>query len=247
MSNRISGLSKRSLNNPLNAGVLKYVGGTSRHSAFVLDSEWILSRVDSKTGDVTRLIALSDDQRSENFLYQLIPGLQDKYLALSYRDTKNCSTNRGFVLNLESMEVVLDLDLGSYRTGHTDFPLQFFMLDQRELVIHGTDWNRLDITDLQTGELLTNRNLEDIPEGEDDWDCFSEWNGHIVVSPNQARAACVGWVWHPIGVVHSWRLDNWLRDNPFEVDVSEEKVSHAAWDYEWDSTIRWVDNDRLAI
>lgn len=240
-------LVQREIEKPVSTGIICYVGGTTAHTGFVLDKQWTISRIDTHTGHVTKIIDLPQDERSDDYLYQLVPGIQDRYLAFTYQHTDRRDMNRGYVLNTETCEVILNLDTQDSLGGLTNFPVNFFTLDGKDLIVHGTDWNRLDISDLATGEILTNRNLDETPEEKEEWSCFSERNGHIVVSPDQTRAACVGWVWHPIGVAHTWRLDNWLRSNPFEVDVSEEKVSQAAWDYDWGATIRWVGNQRLAI
>lgn len=237
----------RTIKNPLNNALCAYVNGNCPHTAYAITDDGSLHRIDTQIGAATKLLDLPEGVVTPAHRIELTVGFEDQYLAVTYQQKDNHDLNRGFILNLKTNEITIPLDIGDYRTGHTRFPVAFCLHNGRQIVIHGTDWNKIDATDLLTSEMLTQRDLEQVPEADKDWDCFSEWNGHIAVSPDHKRAACVGWVWHPIGLVYSWRLDNWLNGNPFEVDVSADKQSHAAWEYFWDSDIRWVDNTRLAI
>lgn len=239
--------SHRIIKSPLEGDLVAYVSGSQPFTAFALTKQGYLYCVHTDTGSATKLLTLAEDVMKPTYRIELTLGHDDRYLAITYQEQNNHDLNRGLILDLNSGETVMHVDIGDYRTGHTRFPLAFFTHDNQPIVIHGTDWNRIDATNLLTGQLLTERNLNEAPEEPDEWNCFSEWNGHLAVSPDQRRAACLGWVWHPIGMVYSWRLDNWLNGNPHEIDVSEEKKSHAAWDYFWDSEITWVDNSRLAI
>lgn len=49
------------------------------------------------------------------------------------------------------------LDRGPYRPENSAFPVAFFESDGRTLVVSGTSWNRLDIIDPSTGQILTER------------------------------------------------------------------------------------------
>ncbi len=61
----------------------------------------------------------------------------------------------GVVLDLETGRPTMRLDRGGYRPEHSEFPAAFFEIDGRLLLAHGTDWNRLDVSDPRTGEVLT--------------------------------------------------------------------------------------------
>lgn len=60
----------------------------------------------------------------------------------------------GAVIDLDSRTTTMKLARGNYHTEHCRFPLAFFKADDRQLLIHATDWNRLDISDPATGSCL---------------------------------------------------------------------------------------------
>jgi hypothetical protein len=52
-----------------------------------------------------------------------------------------------------------------YYAEHCPFPLAFVQRDSKWLLIHATQWNRLDVSDPATGELLTDRPLPQVETG----------------------------------------------------------------------------------
>jgi hypothetical protein len=62
------------------------------------------------------------------------------------------------------LQVTLKRD--DYYIEHCIYPLAFFENDARPLLLHGTQWNRLDATDPATGELLTKREFAADSENE---------------------------------------------------------------------------------
>lgn len=155
--------------------------------------------------------------------------------------------NRGLVVDLSNGEQLMPLEQGDYHTELTEFPVAFIENKGRTLLVHATDWNKLDVTDPITKECLTQRDNEHSPCADIEDSVFTEWNGTLKVSPDQSRIATIGWVWHPFGVAYSWRLDEWLNSNVWEADCGPSKVSYATWDYFWDSPFEWLDNTRLVI
>ncbi len=157
-------------------------------------------------------------------------------------------TNMGAIFDLRSGAEVLTLDAGDYHMEQALFPVCFVINEGKTLVVHATDWNRIDITDLAAQECLTKRDLEKSPGNEDDSDyLFREWAGQLIPSPSNTRLASNGWVWHPFGCIYSFDLKRWIDGNLWETDASEHMRSYAGWDGWWDSKFLWIDDRRLCI
>lgn len=184
----------------------------------------------------------------------LIPnGAIDLSKELTLRTTKHgefaaiCETKgqRGIVLDLSSGETKLTLNRGE---GHEDvslFPIAFVEYPGRILVVHGTAWNRLDISDVVTGALVTDRPVwkSGCPRPEHYLDYF---HCGLTVSPSGEWIADNGWVWHPMGLVTTWSVRRWLNDNVWESEDGESKRELDPRD-NWDEPLCWVDDKHLAV
>jgi hypothetical protein len=122
----------------------------------------------------------------------------------------------GIVNDFDQLGVLVDrqtgrqtaiLDRGQYYPGTTRFPFAFVEHPDGERFVHGTAWNRLDVSDARTGQLLTGREL-----GERRLDYF---HGALLVSPDGQWIADDGWVWTPVGFPVVWNLQAW-HSNPYE-------------------------------
>ena len=156
--------------------------------------------------------------------------------------------NSGIVIDMTSGKILMKLNNGDYHTENTDFPVTFVEYKGKTLVVHSTDWNRLDITDPYTGQCLTKRDYENIPSYVTDSDIqHTEWDGQLLISPNQERVATIGWVWHPVGTAYSWNIKNVLDGSIWEYEAGQSKKNYAMWSYFWHSPFLWLDNKRLCI
>lgn len=82
------------------------------------------------------------------------------------------------------------LDRGDYHEEHCNFPLAFFENRGRLLMVHGTDWNRLDVSDPVTGTLLTERSLTSYQDGQQQPDHYLDYfHCGLAVSPNREFVA----------------------------------------------------------
>ncbi|RYG66011.1 hypothetical protein EON80_16270 [bacterium] len=154
----------------------------------------------------------------------------------------------GVVVELESLQQRQYLQRDGYHNYITLFSVAFVVHDGRTLLVYSPKWNRLDICDPWTGELLTARDLPD-DESEDD---FPEhdlhyFHGQLAVSPDQQWIADDGWVWHPVGVVTTWNLHYWVTANIWESEDGKTKRELCGRDYFWNGHMCWIDNQTLAI
>ncbi len=86
----------------------------------------------------------------------------------------------GMVFNLSDSNYQKNLKRGDYCAHESLFPIAFFSKGNQTFLIHGTDWNRLDITSLETDELLTNR----IVEYETNSNYFDYFHASLLLTPD---------------------------------------------------------------
>lgn len=160
----------------------------------------------------------------------------------------NTRGRQGAVVDLQTGAVTMRLDRGDYRVEHSNFPAAFAEVDGRTVLVHGTDWNRLDASDPRTGELLTARAFAPYERGGPLPEHYLDYfHGGLAVSPDGRFVADNGWVWSPTGAVVAWDLHRWLRENPWESEDGPSRRPLCWRDYFWDGPLCWVDNDRLAV
>jgi hypothetical protein len=140
------------------------------------------------------------------------------------------------------------LDRGTYHVEHSNFPVAFAQIDGRLLLVHGTDWNRLDVSDPRTGGLLTDRSPTSYRRDEERPEHYLDYfHGGLAASPDGEWIVDNGWVWHPVGIVSSWSLRRWLEGNPWESEDGPSKRGLCTRNYFWDGPLCWIDNRTLAV
>ena len=152
----------------------------------------------------------------------------------------------GQVFDLHEKRVMMQLNRGDYQPETQPFPVAFFQNDGRDLLVHAVDWNRLEISDPQNGELLTARDAMKY-EKEPPEHYLNYFHGALHVSPNGKHIVDDGWVWHPVGSVAIWNLEDWLQSNPYESEDGESRRELAFRNYYWNVPICWIDENRVAV
>lgn len=154
----------------------------------------------------------------------------------------------GEVIDLRTGEVTLDLENDGDDADTVPFSLAFGQSRGRCVVIHRTKSNRLDVSDAQTGSLLTDRSLPVPAEGdappEHDLDYF---HGALYVSPDGKRILDDGWMWHPYGLPSVWNLDQWIEGNVWESEDGPSRVDVCERGYYWNYAMTWIDSVRVAV
>lgn len=169
----------------------------------------------------------------------------------------------GQVIDLTTGKVTLALDGGTYRPDTVPFSLAFARHTAppnptahhspppdlighdgtpggRTVVVHRTDWNRLDVSDPATGRLLTAR-------AQSDDHSLDYFHGALHPSPDGRWLADDGWVWAPVGVPKVWDLRRWLDAYPWESEDGPTLRSLCYRDYHWTVPMAWVGDDLLAV
>jgi hypothetical protein len=142
---------------------------------------------------------------------------------------------QGFVYDLRDKKTTFNFERGNYYPNHSSFPVSFFTYENKEYLIAGKLWKRVDLYDPETGESLKERDVS---------------NNHLEffwcslhVSPDQKQACSFGWVWHPIGILNNFSIENWMKDNIYAM----EKAEMITDGYDWDYPLCWLDNETIAL
>ncbi|WP_305783913.1 YncE family protein [Symbioplanes lichenis] len=156
--------------------------------------------------------------------------------------------HHGRVVDLGTGRVTMTLHGGDYHPEEVPFSLAFTVHAGRTVVVHRTDWNRLDVSDPATGERLTPPGREG---GYQDY-----FHGALYPSPTGRWLADDGWVWAPCGLVTAWEMTAWLgagppesadRGNPEEPgDGLSVQDLCQRW-YGWNQPMCWIADDLFAV
>lgn len=147
----------------------------------------------------------------------------------------------GIVWNLEDSQYQKDLVRGDYQVEHCSFPIAFYEKDNQTFLIHGTDWNRLDITCLETDELLTDRRIDQDSE----LNYLDYFHSQLAVSPDNKYFISNGWYWQPYDVITIYTIADFL--HLYELEHREVSLDGRDAGYLWDRPLAWVDPETFAI
>lgn len=216
----------------------------------VLSEDGTISRWDVAAGRHEAVgataVAAEDDREpwNDRTLRRRLHASQDGLFAAVVNDYGRF----GEVIDLRTGEVTLDLDNQGDNEETVPFSLAFARRRGRSVVVHRTDWNRLDVSDPQTGELLTDRSLPEQttagPVAEHELDYF---HGGLYVSPDGKRILDDGWIWHPIGIPAVWDLDPWFEGNVWESEDGPSRLDVCDRGDYWDHAMTWIDSSRVAV
>ncbi|MDQ3634207.1 MAG: hypothetical protein M3405_06815 [Acidobacteriota bacterium] len=146
----------------------------------------------------------------------------------------------GIVLNLKNPNFRKELKRGDYCVEHCTFPIAFYENDNQTFLIHGTDWNRLDITNLETDKILTER----IVDYETSSNYFDYFHSSLLMSPDAKHFTSNGWVWSPYDIITVYQTEKFIQ----EFEMSNTKINFEIVDgYNWDRPLCWVNNTTLGI
>jgi hypothetical protein len=154
----------------------------------------------------------------------------------------------GQIVDLRSGTMTVALDGGEYHPETVPFSFAFTKLRGRVVAIHRTAWNRLDVSDPLTGELLTDRQLTACQQEQARPEHYLDYfHGALYPSPGGTQVVDDGWVWHPVGIPTTWSLDRWLADNVWESEDGPTRTGLCARSYYWDHAITWLDDTRVVV
>lgn len=146
-----------------------------------------------------------------------------------------------------SAAVVVEIELPS-EPGHKPWVShQLRHLQGGDVLVHRTAWNRLDVSDPATGELLTPRGPTSWEAGEPRPENYHQlYGGRLHLSPDGLHLLNDGWVWQPIGIIQAWSLERWLTENVWESEDGQSGTFVDARE-DWDYPMCWIGSRHIAI
>lgn len=165
---------------------------------------------------------------------QLSPN--EQYLSIS-----NTYGQYGLVLDLATSLKVMELNRQDYQVEHSGFPLLFFEKEGKQYLIHATDWNKIDITELDSRRLLTERNNTQYEQPH----YLDYFYGELHLCPKGKSLLSSGWLWGPASYLRFIELNPWLRENKNQSELGS-PANLCIMSYYWDRALCWVDDSRIA-
>jgi hypothetical protein len=154
---------------------------------------------------------------------------------------------RGCVFDLASETMIMPLLRDGYHTEFSPFPLAFTNFHGQELLVHGTAWNRLEVSNPLTGDCLTLREPNQYTAEVRPEHYLDYFHSSLLLSPDGRWIAEDGWMWHPLGIVRTWSLEAWVGGNVWESEDGPTVRELAQRAYFWNGPLCWMDNRRLAV
>ena len=214
---------------------------TSTWIAILASREVVRIELDKGTFNRLCVIKSSSINFSEKIAVHLSP--DNQLLAIV-----NERGSLGIVVDLSTGKPMMELNRGKYYPAQTPFPVAFFQVSDEIFLVHGTNWNRLDISNPRTGKLLTERAYVPSNEANTRPEHYLDYfHGFPVISPDAKWIIEDGWIWMPYGVTRLWNLQRWLTQNVWE---SEDGVSLKWFNwrlYFWDVPLCWTNNQTIAV
>ena len=172
------------------------------------------------------------------------------YICISEKYGLNAS-----VINIETGKIQkfsredYHADVSVYSTG-------FIERDGKILLIHQTQWNRLDITDLESGEILTKRDIKieltpdkhnkktgEIIKGKRKSENYLDYfHSSLHISPDGKNFLSNGWVWSPVDNIRCFNVREFFS----KYELCSFGIEYANG-YNWDRPCTFIDNDTFVI
>ena len=153
----------------------------------------------------------------------------------------------GAVIDLQTGQRTMALDAGAYHSEQVPFSACFVVHDGAPVLIHRTDWNRLDASDPMTGKLLTSRGPTSYRKGEQRPSHYLDYfHGPLHLSPSGRFILDDGWVWQPFGVISTFEVRQWLSTNVWETEdgSSLKTFPHT---YEMERGVAWLSDEQIVV
>ena len=153
----------------------------------------------------------------------------------------------GIVVEVLSGVVTMNLDGGNYCEETVPFGACFLRYQGRHVLVHRSDWNRLDAADPATGQSLTERHIASYEDGAERPEHYLDYfHGQLRPSPGGSRLFDDGWVWHPLSIPRSWSMTAWLASNPWESEDGSSLVDLTMRD-DWTTPACWINEHQVAL
>jgi hypothetical protein len=152
----------------------------------------------------------------------------------------------GTVVDLRTGAVTMNLDGGDYHEDTVPFSACFLPFQERQVLVHRTAWNRLDVTDPATGASLSERHIAPYEGDQRPAHYLGYFHGQLLPNPSGSHVFDDGWVWHPISIPRVWSVTDWLTVNPWESEDGASLVDLMMRD-DWTRPACWINEHQMAL
>jgi hypothetical protein len=221
------------------------------------DSEWLLltedgriSRFHADSGmwQMLALTTVPDEPDHEPWMNHRLRRRLHVSANGRYAAVVNDFGRHGQVIDLATGNVTLPLDGGGYHAETVPLSIAFAEHAGQTMVIHRTAWNRLDVSDAATGQLVTPRQPTAYGKSESRPEHYLDYfHGRLFVSPGGRRIADDGWVWSPVGMPTVWDIHAWLAGNVWESEDGSSRHQLCQRWYHWNKPMCWLDDERIVV
>jgi hypothetical protein len=203
----------------------------------MLDREGCVHRADLAAGTSAVVGSLAAIVPEMSEPVRLLAADDGSFAAIAER-----SGRRAWVLDLRAAREPLCLQRDDYHPDVCDHPIAFLRSEGRLLLVHATLWNRLDVLDVETGAVITQREQPKYQSGDPRPPHYLDYfHCGLLLSPDHERILDNGWVWHPVGIASVFSLRAWLTENVWESEDGASRKYLPACDYFWDREACWLD------
>lgn len=129
-----------------------------------------------------------------------------------------------------------------YHCDVSSYSIGFLENEGETLLIHQREWNRLDITNLQTGELITEREITYEREMSERANYLDYFHSLLHVSPDGRHFLSNGWMWHPVGNILCFDVEEFLK----RFELANIELDYATG-YNWDIPCTFIGNDSFVV
>jgi hypothetical protein len=209
----------------------------------MLDREGRVHRADLAAGTSAVAGSLAETVLDMSEPVRLLAADDGSFAAIAER-----SGRRAWVLDLRAPREPLCLLRDEYHPDVCDHPIAFFRFEGRLLLVHATLWNRLDILDVETGAVITQREQPKYQSGEPRPPHYLDYfHCGLLISSDHERILDNGWVWQPFGIATVFSLRAWLTENVWESEDGASRKELPQCDYFWDREACWLDARTVAL
>lgn len=216
----------------------------------VLTDQGRITRLDAETGELTMFATHSvpGEQGHQPWAGRVLRHRLHASADGRFAAVVNDYGRYGQVIDLDAGAVTMELDGGDYYPDTVPFSLAFARHGDQTVVVHRTDWNRLDVSDPASGQLLTGREPTRYTRGEQRPAHYLDYfHGALHPSPSGQWLADDGWVWSPVGMPATWDLHAWMGANLWESEDGETRHRLCQRWYHWDTPMCWIDETHLVV
>ncbi|WP_379152618.1 hypothetical protein [Paenibacillus sp. sgz5001063] len=218
--------------------------GEGAVSLLALDRNSDLWQFDLHTGQARMLLHVDIPDLILEEPVQIVISADECFAAISGRFSQHAA-----LYDLQDSKQIMSLSRDNYHYDVCTFPLAFAEHEGRTLLIHGTEWNRLDLLDVRSGEnLSTRQSTVSLAEGGEQLtkQVLDYFHGKIYVSPQGKWIVDTRWHWQPVASIRSWSLPAWI-SNCWESEDGDTLRVLGDYMEDWDQPAAWLDSSTLAV